>query len=354
MTSVSWRGVIGSLFPPRCFLTALEVTSAATSFMLLCFSLTSWHRNLSLLYQVLAELKLAENSWIIGFRDRWDLFNSIFFFFLWLAYNRTCEAVTYFIFTQQIMHLVWNRSFPSPKWSMTFHLEYIMCFPYVQTDTCYQYQSRKAVLDDNVLWKCLPGECMRAGRWFTNPVTETELRGGVLSTVGALIFWLRIQNLRPPMLEGAVVSEVQSAQTLWTRAQTCFSVWKILDFSFSKAHRRWVLSTCLCRGDDFVLDSGLRSVYSFELHHPHPGPAHHECLSQTAVDWCCRTVLGISHDSPDVWGCDGVTLAEHQVLTKAAPSSAGQGREDTTKGFWIRVRAGRDHSATAMGATHLN
>lgn len=82
MTSVSRRGVTRSLFPPRCFLTALDVTSAAALYIL-CFSLTSWHRNLSLLYvyQVLAELELAENSWIIGFRDRWDLFHSIFFFF---------------------------------------------------------------------------------------------------------------------------------------------------------------------------------------------------------------------------------------------------------------------------------
>lgn len=29
-----------------------------------------------------------------------------------------------------------------------------MWFPYVQTETCYKYQSRRNGLDDNVLWKC--------------------------------------------------------------------------------------------------------------------------------------------------------------------------------------------------------
>lgn len=48
--------------------------------MLFWFAAFPWHRKLSLLYgyQVLPELELAENSWIIGFRDRWDLFHYIF------------------------------------------------------------------------------------------------------------------------------------------------------------------------------------------------------------------------------------------------------------------------------------
>lgn len=81
-----------------------------------------------------------------------------------------------------------------------------------------------------------------------------------------------LQNLRPPMLEWAVISEVQSAQTLGRRVQTCLSVWKISDCSFSKAHLRWVLSSCLCRGDGFVLDSGLRSLFS-ALPSPVVGPS---------------------------------------------------------------------------------
>lgn len=140
--------------------------------------------------------------------------------------------------------------------------------------------------------------------------------------------------------------------SLGTRGQTCFSVWKILDFSFSKAHLRWVQSTCLCTGDDCVLDSGFRSLFSplpsHEVHHPHPGPAYHVCLSQIPVGWCSRTVLGMSPESPDVWGFHGVTLAEHQGPSKDAPPSAGQGREDRTKGFWIRIRAGRGRSETAI------
>lgn len=55
-------------------------------------------------------------------------------------------------------------------------------------------------------------------------LTEIELRAGV-STAGTLIFWLQIQNLRPPML--AVVSEVQSAQTSGTRGQNAFGKYLI-------------------------------------------------------------------------------------------------------------------------------
>jgi len=63
-----------------------------------------------------------------------------------------------------------------------------------------------------------------------------------------------------------------------------------------------------------------------------------------------------------VGGCGGLTLAGHQVLTKPAlstlylskPSSTGQRRENTTKGSWVKIRRGRDHSPiTIMGKTHL-
>ena len=45
--------------------------------------------------------------------------------------------------------------------------------------------------------------------------------------------------------------------------------------------------------------------------------------------------------------CGGLTLAGGQVPPKAAlspPSSAGQGRGNGTKGSWVEIRAGRDHS----------
>lgn len=51
-----------------------------------------------------------------------------------------------------------------------------------------------------------------------------------------------------------------------------------------------------------------------------------------------------------VWyGC--LTLAGCQVPTKAAlplPSSVGQGKENTMKGSWVEVRAGRDQSLLAV------
>lgn len=49
---------------------------------------------------------------------------------------------------------------------------------------------------------------------------------------------------------------------------------------------------------------------------------------------------------PCLWVCRGLTLAGCQVPTKASlplPSSAGQERENTTKGSWVRIRTGRDH-----------
>ena len=53
--------------------------------------------------------------------------------------------------------------------------------------------------------------------------------------------------------------------------------------------------------------------------------------------------------------CAGLTLAGHQIPTKATPSltsSAGQGRENITTGSWVKIRTGRDHSAiTIMGKT---
>lgn len=45
--------------------------------------------------------------------------------------------------------------------------------------------------------------------------------------------------------------------------------------------------------------------------------------------------------------CVGLTLAGSQVPTKAAlsiPSSAEQVRETRTKGLWVGIRTGRDHS----------
>jgi len=50
-----------------------------------------------------------------------------------------------------------------------------------------------------------------------------------------------------------------------------------------------------------------------------------------------------------------LTLVGGQLPTKAAlslPSLAAQGRENTTKGWWVEIRAGRDHSAiTVTGKT---
>jgi len=50
-------------------------------------------------------------------------------------------------------------------------------------------------------------------------------------------------------------------------------------------------------------------------------------------------------------------LAGGQVPSKAAlslPLLHGQGRENTTKGSWVEIRAGRDHSPTTiMGETYL-
>ena len=58
---------------------------------------------------------------------------------------------------------------------------------------------------------------------------------------------------------------------------------------------------------------------------------------------------------PSFFGCGGLTLAGCQVPTKAAlslHSSAGQGRENITKGSWVEIRTGRDHSLiTVMGKT---
>jgi len=53
--------------------------------------------------------------------------------------------------------------------------------------------------------------------------------------------------------------------------------------------------------------------------------------------------------------CGGLALAGHQVPTKAAlslHSSAGQGRENGTKGTWAEIRRGRYHSPiTITGKT---
>lgn len=55
--------------------------------------------------------------------------------------------------------------------------------------------------------------------------------------------------------------------------------------------------------------------------------------------------------------CGALTLAGCQVLTKAAllcPSSAGQERENITKGSWVEVRTGKGHSSiTVIDKTDL-
>jgi len=46
--------------------------------------------------------------------------------------------------------------------------------------------------------------------------------------------------------------------------------------------------------------------------------------------------------------------AAHQAAL-SLPSSAGQGRENITKGLWVKIRAGSDHSpVTVMGKPNLN
>jgi len=55
---------------------------------------------------------------------------------------------------------------------------------------------------------------------------------------------------------------------------------------------------------------------------------------------CCGALFLLT----GIGNCGGLTVAGHQVPTKAAlslPSSAGQGRENRTKGSWVEVRAGR-------------
>ena len=55
--------------------------------------------------------------------------------------------------------------------------------------------------------------------------------------------------------------------------------------------------------------------------------------------------------------CGVLTLAGCQVPTKASPSllsAAGQGRENVTKGLWVKIRLGRDHSpVTVAGKTDM-
>jgi len=55
--------------------------------------------------------------------------------------------------------------------------------------------------------------------------------------------------------------------------------------------------------------------------------------------------------------CSALTVAGHQVLTKPlyhSPCSAEQGRENIMKGWWVKIRTGRDHSPnTVTGKTDL-
>jgi len=59
-----------------------------------------------------------------------------------------------------------------------------------------------------------------------------------------------------------------------------------------------------------------------------------------------------------VWSpCGGLTLAGHQVPTKAAPSlpsSAGQGRENTTKGSWVERGTGKSLSNCCHGQNRIS
>jgi len=53
--------------------------------------------------------------------------------------------------------------------------------------------------------------------------------------------------------------------------------------------------------------------------------------------------------------CGGLTLAGYQVLIKATlslPSSVRHGRKYMTKGLWVEIKTGRDHSpSTFTGKT---
>lgn len=78
--------------------------------------------------------------------------------------------------------------------------------------------------------------------------------------------------------------------------------------------------------------------------------------------WCDISVLTTEKQDAgsqpsEVAKCGGLTPSEQQVHTKMAlslPSSTGQGRENTTKGSWIGIRIGREHSAiTVMNKTNV-
>jgi len=70
-------------------------------------------------------------------------------------------------------------------------------------------------------------------------------------------------------------------------------------------------------------------------------------FSPSPAKFCCEAESGSG----------AFSLAVHQVPTKAALSlhfSAGQGRKNMTKGLWVEIRTGRDHSPiTITGKTDL-
>ena len=80
-------------------------------------------------------------------------------------------------------------------------------------------------------------------------------------------------------------------------------------------------------------------------------PYHHRkgAMIQSSLERMWETILKRE--------CGGLTLAGHQALTKAAlslPSSAGQGRENITKGSWIEIRTGRSLTNYCHGQNRLD
>ena len=72
----------------------------------------------------------------------------------------------------------------------------------------------------------------------------------------------------------------------------------------------------------------------------------------------CMETYGDFRKSRLKYGCGGLTLAGHEVPTKAAlslSSSTGQGTENITKGSWVKIRTGRSLSNyhTITGKTDL-
>jgi len=65
--------------------------------------------------------------------------------------------------------------------------------------------------------------------------------------------------------------------------------------------------------------------------------------------------LYMSPKLPNLARCHGLAWLDARCPPKPlyhSPSSAGQGRENMTKGLWVEIRTGRDHSPiTVTGKT---